>query len=190
MSEHSRVMAALADVPRALFLPPDVRSQAARDAPLPIGHGATNSQPWTVQFMLELLHVPVGAKVLDVGSGSGWTTALLAHLTGPQGSVRGVEIVPELVTMGRRHLGGVDLPWARIDPALPGSFGLPQEGPFDRILVSADPGELPSELEDQLAIGGRLVAPAAGVMWVVDRDRTGLHREPIMGYRFRFVPLI
>lgn len=190
MSEHTRVMAALADVPRAHFLPPEVRSQSARDAPLPIGHGATNSQPWTVQFMLELLHVPLRATVLDVGSGSGWTTALLAHLTGPGGIVRGVEIVPELVAMGRRHLGAVDLPWARIDPALPGRFGLPDDGPFDRILVSADPGEIPAELEDQLALGGRLVAPASGVMWVIDRDQSGLHREPVMGYRFSFVPLI
>ncbi|MBK8446063.1 MAG: protein-L-isoaspartate O-methyltransferase [Micropruina sp.] len=190
MSEHSRVMAGLADVPRARFLPPDVRALAAVDAPLPIGYGATNSQPWTVQFMLELLHVPVGATVLDVGSGSGWTTALLARLTGPTGSVRGVEIVPELVTMGRTHLAGFDLPWARIEQALPGTYGLPDEGPFDRILVSADPGEIPPELEQQLAVGGRLVAPASGVMWVVDRDAAGWHREPVMGYRFSFVPLV
>lgn len=190
MTEHSRVIAALADVPRVGFLPADVRALAARDEPLPIGHGATNSQPWTVQFMLELLRVPVGASVLDVGSGSGWTTALLARLTGPTGRVRGVEIVPELVEMGRRNLARCEQPWASIEPARAGVFGLPDDGPFDRILVSADPGEIPVELEQQLAVGGRLVAPASGVMWVIDRDADGWHREPIMGYRFRFVPLV
>ncbi len=190
MTEHSRVISAFADVPRALFLPPTVRSQAAVDAPLPIGHGATNSQPWTVQFMLELLHVPVGATVLDVGSGSGWTTALLARLTGPTGSVRGVEVVPELVEMGRKHLAAVHLPWAQIEAATPGVLGVPGEAMFDRILVSADPGEIPATLEQQLSVGGRMVIPANGVMWVIDRDAEGWHREPVMGYRFRFVPLV
>lgn len=190
MTEHSRVIAALADVPRAQFLPPDVRSRAAVDAPLPIGYGATNSQPWTVQFMLELLHVPAGAKVLDVGSGSGWTTALLAELTGPTGSVLGVEVVPELVDLGRRQLAGATLPCARIEAATPGVLGAPDQAPFDRILVSADPGSIPVALERQLGIGGRMVLPADGVMWVVDRDSEGWHREPVMGYRFRFVRLI
>ena len=87
---HGQVTSALALVPRVEFLPPDQRTRAAADEPLPIGHGATNSQPWTVQFMLELLHVPEGARVLDVGSGSGWTTALLAQLAGPRGSVLGL----------------------------------------------------------------------------------------------------
>lgn len=190
MTEHSRVLAALADVPRARFLPPDVRGQAAVDAPLPIGHGATNSQPWTVQFMLELLAVPTGATVLDVGSGSGWTTALLAVLTGRTGSVLGVEVVPELVALGRGHLAAMDLPWARIEPARPDVLGAPDAGPFDTILISADAGEVPTQLEEQLAVGGRMVMPACGVMWVIDRDASGVHREPVMGYRFRFVPLV
>ena len=190
MTEHSRVIAALADVPRAQFLPPDVRAQAAVDAPLPIGHGATNSQPWTVQFMLELLHVPAGAKVLDVGSGSGWTTALLGQLTGPTGSVLGVEVVPALVELGRGHLARAAVPCARIEAATPGVLGAPDQAPFDRILVSADPGDIPEALEQQLAVGGRMVLPADDVMWVVDRDASGIHREPVMGYRFRFVPLV
>lgn len=189
-TEHSRVMAALAAIPRARFLPDAVRDRAALDEPLPIGHGATNSQPWTVQFMLELLRVPEAGRVLDVGSGSGWTTALLAHLTGPGGTVLGLDVVPELVALGRQNLAGFHLPWARIADAAPDSPGAPEEAPFDRILVSADAGRIPDELESQLAVGGRLVLPAAGVMWVVDRDHEGWHREPVTGYRFAFVPLV
>ena len=189
-TEHSRVMAAVDAVSRRSFLPGEVQHLAGADEPIPIGHGATNSQPWTVQFMLELLHVPEGAKVLDVGSGSGWTTALLAKLTGPKGSVLGLEIMPELVAMGRANLAPFAMPWARIEPAVAGVFGAPGEAPFDRILVSADAGEVPTELVEQLAVGGRLVVPASGVMWVVDRDHEGWHREPVTGYRFAFVPLV
>ncbi len=190
MSEHSRVIAALSDLPRARFLPAAVRSRASLDEPFPIGHGATNSQPWTVQFMLELLRVPNGATALDVGSGSAWTTALLAELVGPGGSVLGVEVVPELVAFGRANLAGFTLPWARIEQASPGRFGAAASAPFDRILVSADAGTIPAELEAQLAVGGRMVLPAAGVMWVVDRDYEGWHRKPVAGYRFAFVPLV
>jgi protein-L-isoaspartate(D-aspartate) O-methyltransferase len=187
--EHSRVIAALAAIPRARFLPASVRERAALDEPLPIGHGATNSQPWTVQFMLELLRVPDGARVLDVGSGSGWTTALLAQLTGASGAVLGVEIVPALVELGRAHLKAFHLPWATIEAATPDTLGAPACAPFDRILVSADAREIPAALEAQLAVGGRMVVPASGVMWVIDRDHEGWHREPVTGYRFSFVPL-
>ncbi len=180
----------MAAAPRRQFLPEDMQEMATLDQPLPIGYGATNSQPWTVQFMLELLRVPEGATVLDVGSGSGWTTALLAQLTGPKGSVTGVDVVPELVAMGQQNVAGLNLPWARIRPAVPHQLGLPDDGPFDRILVSAEPGDIPKELEAQLAVGGRMVLPASGVMWVVDRDHEGWHREPVTGYRFSFVPLV
>lgn len=185
-----RVRRAMRAIPRADFLPAAVRDRAGVDAPLPIGHGATNSQPWTVQFMLELLAVPSGTRVLDVGSGSGWTTALLAELTGPSGSVTGVELVPELVELGRGNLATFDLPWARIERAGPGVLGLPDLAPFDRILVSADAGEIPAELEAQLAVGGRMVLPAAGVMWTIDREAHGLRRTPEVDHHFAFVPLV
>lgn len=189
MRDHHRVLAALSAVPRRNFLPAEVRDRAAEDEPLPIGSGATCSQPWTVQFMLELLRVEPGNKVLDIGSGSGWTTALLAHLTGEHGSVVGVELVPDLVQQGRANLPKAFRHWAHIEQADPRLLGVPRGEPFDRILVSADAGEIPVELEEQLSMHGRLVVPASGVMWVVDRDYEGLHREPITGYRFAFVPL-
>src|SRR4029077_2849436 len=106
--------------------PPAAGRGRARDqGPLPIGHGQTNSQPRTVESMLRLLDVYAGQRVLDVGSGSGWSTALLAELTGPTGRVLGVEWEPDLVELGPRPLAAHDLPWASIHEAVPGVLGLP-----------------------------------------------------------------
>src|SRR5690606_28105472 len=110
-----------------------------------------------------LLDVQRGDRVLDVGSGSAWTTAMLAVLTGDEGTVIGVERVPELVAYGsgRRAEAGSA---AQIVQAETGVLGLPDRAPFDRILVSADFGRMPHELVAQLAEGGRMVAPIGGVM--------------------------
>ncbi|MDQ4052447.1 MAG: protein-L-isoaspartate O-methyltransferase [Actinomycetota bacterium] len=181
------VSAAFAAIHRADFLPAEKADQAAYDGPIDIGKGQTNSQPRTVEAMLRMLEVAPGNRVLDVGSGSGWTTALLAHLTGPEGRVVGVELEPALVEFGAANLARADLPWAEIRQAEHGVLGLPAEGPFDRVLVSAEPRTLPQELVDQVADGGRMVIPVAGIMLLVVRH--GDHVKVTRHGGYRFVPL-
>ena len=178
----------MATQPRQRFLPRSERRRASYDGPLDIGHGQTNSQPRTVRAMLELLDVRPGQRVLDVGSGSGWTTALLAVLVGPTGSVLGLERVPDLVLTGGANVAAARMPWARIRASVAGVLGAPDEAPFDRVLVSAEASVLPDQLVEQLRVGGVMVVPVAGRMTVVRRtaDRPSVRRE---GY-YSFVPLI
>ena len=181
---------AFAAAPRAWFLPPSERRFAELDRPLPIGHGQTNSQPTTVRHLLGNLDVRPGHRVLDVGCGSGWTTALLAHLVGTHGEVVGVEIIPELVELGRANLERAGVPAARIEPADDRVLGRPAGAPYDRILVSAEASAVPASLVEQLGEDGVLVVPVAGRLAVV--RRSGPHAEPevrLMGH-YAFVPLV
>ncbi len=181
---------AFAAAPRVWFLPPAERRFAELDRPLPIGHGQTNSQPTTVRHLLEHLDVRPGQRVLDVGCGSGWTTALLAHLVGPDGVVVGVEIVPELVELGRANLAGAGVPNARIEAADPHVLGHPAGAPYDRVLVSAEAHDVPTSLLGQLREDGVLVVPVAGRLAVV--RRSGPHAEPEVRRvgHYAFVPLL
>ena len=179
------VDAAFEATPRRDFLPPGVRSRESYDGPLAIAAGQTNSQPRTVDDMLRLLDVQPGQRVLDVGCGSGWTTALLAHLVGPSGSVLGVELEPELVTFGAANLERADRPWASIRLATPGVLGDPDGAPYDRILVSAAPDELPAPLVDQLGDDAVLVIPVAGTMLRVTNPGAVVTEHG----RYTFVPL-
>ncbi len=184
----SRIRAAMTGVNRADFLPLRSRFYADCDAPLSIGHGQTNSQPYTVAVMLELLDVHPGHRVLDVGSGSCWSTALLATLVEPEGSVVAVELVPELVEFGRANLARAGFGDIEVHQATDGVFGLPELAPFDRILVSAEAEELPGELIEQLVPGGVMVIPVKQKMLRVVRgeDRITVTRHG----DFRFVPLL
>ena len=164
-----------------------MRERAEYDGPLPIGHGQTNSQPHTVANMLRLLEAGWDMRVLDVGAGSGWTTALLAHLVGPGGQVLGVELVPELARWGADNLAATRQPWASIAVATPGVLGLPEQGLFDRILVSAEATELPQALVQQLHDGGVMVIPVAGEMLRV--QRRGAETDVSRHGGYRFVPL-
>lgn len=186
-----RVHAAMAAQPRRRFLPASQRRRAGYDGPLDIGHGQTNSQPRTVRAMLELLDVHPGHRVLDVGSGSGWTTAVLAELVGPHGLVLGVERVPELVRTGAENVAAAGMPWAHVRAAATGTLGAPDEAPFDRILVSAMADRLPEELIAQLGPHGVLVVPVAGRMLRVDRDEGAPDGRRVSRHgSYRFVPLV
>ncbi|MBR9701198.1 protein-L-isoaspartate carboxylmethyltransferase [Candidatus Woesearchaeota archaeon] len=140
------------------------------DFPLAIGLGMTISQPTTVVKMLSWLNVKPGMKVLDVGSGSGWTTGLLSALVGSTGFVYGVEVEPSLVEFGRGNLDKYSFTWASI--RLSGN-GLMSRAPYDRILVSAAGKWLPKYLLDQLSLGGRMVVPVRNSIFVVEKLMDG-----------------
>ncbi|WP_231441865.1 protein-L-isoaspartate O-methyltransferase family protein [Brevibacterium zhoupengii] len=187
---------AFAQVPRELFLPKEEQQFASSNVPLQIGEGQTNSQPSTVADMLALLDPQPGDRVLDLGSGSGWTTALLGVLVGSRGHVAGVERHLELITHARAALerlaqDDVDFGNVEIVAATSGVLGLPDAGPFDRILVSAGAQSMPAELIAQLEIGGVMVIPVQGEMLRVERSGSGDRDITITRHgRYRFVPLI
>lgn len=172
---------------RADFVPANARLDAHEDRPLPIGYGQTISQPSTVQQMLEWLAPKPGDRVLDIGSGSGWTTAILSHLVGKKGCVYAVEIVPELVELGRENCAKYDLTNVEFFQATD-EFGLPDHAPYDRILVSASANELPPSLVDQLALTGKMVVPVGSNILELTKTTNG--KDITMHPGFVFVPLI
>jgi protein-L-isoaspartate(D-aspartate) O-methyltransferase len=182
-----RVLAAMRNVPRHLFIPEISRPAAYDDGPLPIGHGQTISQPYVVAAMTEALELKETDNVLEVGTGSGYQTAVLAEIVR---TVRTVEIVAELAAVARLILD--QLGYGRIEFRVDdGAMGWPEEAPFDAILVTAAPAGLPPALLAQLRDGGRLVIP-------VGRAEQTLVRVRRDGDRFletelfpvRFVPLV
>ena len=197
-TDDDRLDAAFRAVPRIEFLPDAQRTWAHLDQPLSIGAGATNSQPSTVRTMLALLDPRPGQRVLDVGAGSGWTTALLAHLVAPGGSVLGLEVAADLAAWGAANLtrylrtapARAPSASAAIEPADPTVLGRPAAAPYDRILVSAMATRLPDPLVAQLAPDGVLVSPVAGRMAVVRRVPGRPAPEVTWHGHYRFVPLV
>lgn len=187
-AKENAVTEAMAAVPRADFLPAEVQHLAEADAALPLGYGQTNSQPRTVADMLRLLGAEPGHRVLDVGAGSGWSTALLGHLVGETGEVLGTELVPELAQQAASTVAQYAMSWAQVRRADPDLMGLPEAAPFDRILVSAEAETLPDQLVDQLAVGGVMVVPVRGEMLRVVRERDDVNISK--HGRYRFVPLL
>ena len=183
------IIEAFKDIDRKNFVPLKLFDSAYDDEPLPIGKGQTISQPYTIAFMLELLLPQQGDRVLDVGTGSGYTTALLAELVGTKGKVTGVEIIPELVAFGKENLAKYNFPNARIYQAERGQLGRQEDAPYNKILVSASSHGLKDILIDQLQCGGRMVASVEDAIWKIDKLTDGsLGIEKYEG--FRFVPLI
>ena len=183
------IINAFQKIKRRDFLPENLAAEESVNTPLPIGHGQTNSQPLTVAFILELLKPQTGQKILDIGSGSGWTTALLAEIVGSAGKVFGVEIVAELKEFGQKNAAKYH--FANIEFFCQnGAKGLPEYAPFDRILVSAAAFEIPKALKEQLEVGGRLVIPTtAQDIRLIERISENEYKETIYP-GFVFVPLI
>lgn len=185
--KSSNIIEAFNNVDRADFVLDPVAPDVYGDYPLQIGHGQTISQPTTVAMMLEMLSPQKGDKVLDIGSGSGWTTTLLSFIVGEKGSVTGLERVSELVKFGAKNLKKYSFKNAKIIQAS-NRLGLVCEK-FDRILVSAAANEFPSELTEQLKHSGKLVIPVKNSIYEITKKADD-KLEGVEHYGFSFVPLI
>lgn len=180
------VIDSIAAVPRHEFVPSRVREQAYANRPLPIGAGQTISQPYIVALMTHLADVDADSTVLEIGTGSGYQAAVLAGIAD---AVYTIEIVDELGRRARRTLDrlGYDNVSVRIGD---GFAGWPEAAPFDAIVVTAAPEEVPPPLVEQLAVGGRIVAPVGDqrggqTLRVLEKDADGeLSRRDVLGVRF------
>ena len=184
------VIRAMEQVPRELFVPQDSRHMAYLDLPLSIGEEQTISQPYIVAMMTEALELSGGDRVLEIGTGSGYQTAILSALT-PRGRVVSMERVPALMQQARQRLQ--ELGYRNVEVQQAGSsLGCPSKGPYDAIIVTAAAPRLPESLLSQLAIGGRLVIPVGTLSQqeLVQARRTdeGLSLR-VLG-PCRFVPLL
>jgi protein-L-isoaspartate(D-aspartate) O-methyltransferase len=180
------VLAAMRTVPRERFVPEVERKRAYDDGPLAIGAGQTISQPYIVAFMTEAAGVGPGDRVLEVGTGSGYQAAVLAEVGA---EVRSLEIIPELAERARRDLAAAGYERIQVRTG-DGWAGWPEAAPFDAILVTAAPAEVPGALVQQLKVGGRMVLPlGTGTQTLVRITRTerGDERETLL--MVRFVPM-
>ncbi|MGH7606297.1 MAG: protein-L-isoaspartate(D-aspartate) O-methyltransferase [Gemmatimonadales bacterium] len=188
-----RVLATMARVPREWFLPPHLAPDAYSDAPLPIGSGQTISQPYVVAVMTESLQLHRTDTVLEIGTGSGYQTAILAHLVEGGGTVFTIERLPDLLVEAEerfRRLGLTNLRTRLGD----GAAGWPEAAPFDAIVVTAAAPRVPEPLAAQLAQGARLVIPlgdlAAQELMILERGPEGGKLAQREAGGVRFVPLI
>ncbi len=178
-------------VKRRDFVPEEIKDLAELDSPLSIGYGQTISQPLVVAFMLELLQPKPGEEILDIGSGSGWTSALMAQIVGERGKVIAIEIIPQLAKFGRKNISRYNFIKKGIVKIVcgDGSIGFVGEAPFDKILASASAKKLPSAWKQQLKVGGRIVASIKDSIWVFEKKPNGQFKEKEYP-GFVFVPLV
>jgi len=187
-----RIIEAFEKIKREDFLPPKIKDLAEINEALPIGYGQTISQPLVVAFMLEQLQAQPGDKILDIGSGSGWTSALLGEIVGDKGKVIAIEIIPELKEFGEKNVAKYNfIEKGRVEfICADGSKGYEKGAPFDGILVSASvQTEVPQTWKDQIKIGGRIVTPLGSSIWRFMK-KSAAEFEMIEYPGFVFVPLI
>ena len=186
-----RIIEAFLKIKREDFLPKDIKDLAEVNEALPIGFGQTISQPLVVAFMLELLQPREGEKILDIGSGSGWTSALLGEMVGKKGKVIAIEIIPELKEFGEKNVAKYNFIEKGIVQFVcaDGSKGWEKEAPFDKILVSAEAKTLYLAWREQLKIGGRIVVPIENSIWLFEKkSENNFESKEYPG--FVFVPLV
>jgi protein-L-isoaspartate(D-aspartate) O-methyltransferase len=182
-----RTLAAMRKVERHRFVPPDAASMAHADHPLPIGDDQTISQPYIVAFMTEAVRLRGGEKVLEVGTGSGYQAAVLAEMGA---TVYTIEIVPRLAAQARARLQALGYRKVHVREGN-GWAGWPEEAPFDAIVVTAAPPEVPPALKAQLSDGGRLVIPVGeGAQELLLLTRRGASFDEKRLLPVRFVPLV
>lgn len=175
-------------VDRADFVPENMKGYAYIDQPLPIGEEQTISQPTVVAFMLELLQPQEGDKIMDVGVGSGWQTALLAEIVGDKGQIDAVEVIPQLLQWAKKNLKKYNfenIAFFRQNA----KGGLPKKAPFDGIIAGAAGKEVPPAWKEQLKVGGRIVVPIGTSVFLYTKKATD--KFAIQEYSgFAFVPLV
>lgn len=190
------IIDAFKSIDRAKFVPEDMRAFVYVDEALSIGQGQTISQPYTVAFMLELLEPKPGDRILDIGSGSGWQTSLLAYIVGGPpaggGKIYAMEVVPELCKFGKANVKSFNfIETGRVEwKCQDASKGFPEKAPFDKIIAAAAiQGEIPQEWKDQLKVGGRIVAPVKNSIWLfVKKGENDFETTEYPG--FVFVPFV
>ena len=177
------VLNAMSKVPRHLFVPENMRSLSYNDHPLPIGQKQTISQPYIVAFMCQALELTGKEKVLEIGTGSGYHAAVMSLISE---TIYTIEIIPELGNRAARTLNSLGYENVKVKVG-DGYRGWPEFAPFDAVILTAAPPEIPQPLLDQMKVGGRLIAPV-GKMWqelvLVRRDKDGYHEKELLPVRF------
>ena len=185
------IIEAFRKIDRKNFLPEELKERAYENTALPIGNKQTISQPLVAAFMLELLELKSGEKVLEIGTGSGWNTALMAKLVGESGKIFSIERIEELHQFAKLNLlkyGFLERGVAGLLVA-DGSKGFNDAAPYDKIIAAAAAEEIPGVWKEQLKIGGRIVAPVKNSIVVLDKISVDkFERKEYFG--FSFVPLV